>query len=344
MTPNFKRGRLVVWLRWAALLLALLLGSALITTAVLLRSAPTTAPQPVAVNPPPIAPADTGAVVQAQMRTVSYHVEEGIVLQIGYLRGHLVPSVKGGMPVFDDPSSFAIQIGSADIAVDTLSLSRLINRHVFGYPGAPIRGLHIGVEKDQLRQSGKLGAVSFTILADVSVTPDGQIRLHPAGVKVLGLNVKGLMRRFGLTLQELLKVRPDRGLHIEKDDLLLDPTVFLPPPRIEGQITAVRLEPGDLVLQFGRNDSLPRRSYYGGSKPVPNYMHFAGAGLRFGRLTMVPADLLIVDRDPSDPFDFSLARYHDQLVAGTHRTTPEDGLVAELPDLHRLADSVSGTP
>lgn len=45
------------------------------------------------------------------------------------------------------------------------------------------------------------------------------------------------------------------------------------------------------------------------------------------------SDLTIVDADPGDWFDFFLGRYHEQLVAGTHRTTPEDGLVVWMPDL-----------
>ena len=37
-------------------------------------------------------------------------------------------------------------------------------------------------------------------------------------------------------------------------------------------------------------------------------------------------------RDRNDPFEFSLAHYHEQLVAGSHRTTPEDALVVSMPD------------
>ena len=144
------------------------------------------------------------------------------------------------------------------------------------------------------------------------------------------------MKSFGVTLEKTLHVRQDKGLEIDKNDLLLDPAAMVPRPHIAGHLTAVRVEPGGLALQFGKPDPLAPLPYFGGSAPAPNYMHYQGAALRFGRLTMRPTDLLIVDRDPSDPLDFSLARYHEQLVAGSHRTTPDDGLVVVMPDLHRL--------
>ena len=65
---------------------------------------------------------------------------------------------------------------------------------------------------------------------------------------------------------------------------------------------------------------------------VANYMFFREGRLRFGNLIMARADLLILDGDPSDRFDFSLPRYMDQLVAGYHVTTKVDGLIVYMPD------------
>ena len=62
-------------------------------------------------------------------------------------------------------------------------------------------------------------------------------------------------------------------------------------------------------------------------------MFYEGASLTFGKLTMKDTDLLILDDDPSDPFDFFLDRYNDQLVAGYSRNTPDRGLVVRMPDL-----------
>ena len=52
---------------------------------------------------------------------------------------------------------------------------------------------------------------------------------------------------------------------------------------------------------------------------------------------MVDTDLMLIDDDPRDPFDFSPAQYKDQLVAGYSKITPDNGLVTHMPDLSDIA-------
>jgi hypothetical protein len=54
---------------------------------------------------------------------------------------------------------------------------------------------------------------------------------------------------------------------------------------------------------------------------------------------MVLSDLLTIDTDESDPFDFYLDYYHTQLVAGYHVTTSDYGLITYMPDFEDI-----GTP
>jgi hypothetical protein len=65
-------------------------------------------------------------------------------------------------------------------------------------------------------------------------------------------------------------------------------------------------------------------------------MFFRGGVLRFGKLTMNDTDLLIVDADQHDNFDFWLDRYNDQLVAGSSRNTRDHGLVVQMPDFAKV--------
>ncbi len=65
-------------------------------------------------------------------------------------------------------------------------------------------------------------------------------------------------------------------------------------------------------------------------------MYFRGGALRFGKLTMADADLALVDQEPKSPFDFSLAGYNDQLVAGYSKSTQALGLVVHMPDFASL--------
>jgi hypothetical protein len=322
------------WIRWGLLILAVLVGSTLLSTLLLVRCAPdapsATAPE---TYKPPSSSDDSAASVRAEMRNVDYHVDPQTVLHIRYLRGELVPARRGEPPVFEDGNSYLLRIRSSEIFVDTVSLALLINRRVFGYRGAPIHDLHLAVDGEELIQKGKLGNLSFTIRSQVSLTPAGEIRLHPVDVKVLGINADGLMDKLGIELDEMVKVQGGRGIRIEENDFVLDVAAVLPPPRIQGKLTSVRLVPGGMIQHFGTRDSLPPRRFFGDTGLVANYMSYHGSRIRFGKLTMAGTDLTIVDADPKDRFDFFLGRYHEQLVAGTHRTTPEDGLVVWMPDL-----------
>jgi hypothetical protein len=66
-------------------------------------------------------------------------------------------------------------------------------------------------------------------------------------------------------------------------------------------------------------------------------MAYQGAQLRFGKLIMTDADLVLIDMDPRDPFDFYLARYREQLVAGYTKTTPSFGLRCYFRDYNKLS-------
>jgi hypothetical protein len=273
--------------------------------------------------------------VEAEMRHVLYHVDDRVVLQIEYLRGALFPT-GDAPPWFDDPGSFSLAIDSGEVAISPASLTALLNDYVFNYEGTPLKHLRVTIERGELKQTGTMHKVidlPFTIRATISATPDGRLRLHPTKVKVLGIGVTRLMRTFGLELEHLVKVRQGRGIEIVDNDFLLAPAGLLPPPRIAGRITAVRLGESTIEQTFGGSTRAGRAQRLHPSDPsARNYMYYRGRVLRFGKLTMVDADLQIVDGDPDDPFDFYLGRLNQQLVAGESRNQEDFGLVTVLPD------------
>ena len=70
-------------------------------------------------------------------------------------------------------------------------------------------------------------------------------------------------------------------------------------------------------------------------------MAFKGGTVRFGKLTMTDTDLELVDSQPADPFDFSIDRYMQQLVAGYSKMTPKGGLCAHVPGLDKIQKAAS---
>ena len=296
----------------------------------------------------PIAQTDSSGsgdnVVHTDMQHVNMHIEPGIVLGINRLRGSVVPTHVGGVPALDDKRSMIIVIRSADIVVDTTSLQTLLNRHVFGYKGSPLKRLHVGISGAEMALTGVMHKgidLPFRIRATASLTESGQIRIHPIAVSVLGLGVNRLTKTLG-GLGSLIHIEPGHGARIDNDDFILDVETMLPPPRIRGRLRSVEIVPSGMRQSFGtRGDSVTKPVGRTGST-AKNFMYFHGGTLAFGKLTMRMTDLEIVDQDESNPFDYDLDRYQEHLVQGGSATTMNDGLIVHMPDISRLKPRAPG--
>jgi hypothetical protein len=281
----------------------------------------------------PRASQDNG-VVQVQMHNVMYHFTDQVAAHLINVGGSLAPTKAGHFPVFDDRESFELRITAAEITMDPQSLANVLNTHVFSGKDAPLKDIAVSIEKDHLKVKGKLhqkGDIGFETEGRLSATPDGKIRLHAEKIRALHLPVKGLMDLFGVDIADLIKNGKVRGVQVEKDDLILDPGEILPPPRISGKITDIHLEGNNIVQIFGEPKKFPWAK-----APAQNYMAYRGNRLQFGKLLMTDTDMVIVDPDPRDPFDFYLDRYKDQLVAGYSKTTPTFGLRVYMVDFNKL--------
>jgi len=272
--------------------------------------------------------------VHVQMHNVMYHYSDDVSVHLRRLAGTLAPTKAGEIPVFDQKESFRLDIAAAEIAMDPQSLANVLNANVFNANDAPLKDLSIRIEKDRLKIKGKLhkkGDIPFETEDRLSATPDGKIRLHTEKIKALHLPVKGLMDLFGVDIADMVQTGKVRGVRAEKDDLILDPAEILPPPHISGKVTAVRLESTTIVQVFGD----PQKHRWE-QVPAQNYMAYHGNRLQFGKLVMHDTDMVLIDPDPRDPFDFYLDRYKDQLSAGYTKITPAFGLRVYMVDFNKV--------
>lgn len=271
---------------------------------------------------------------EAQMRNVDFHIDATTILNIHQLRGEMIAR-KAGDPVnFDNKTEFVLKIDTAHIGMRAASLDNLMNRYVFAYPGASLRNLHITMAGKQLEQSGimhKIVDIPFTMWADVSAD-HGLIRIHPTKVDICGINGLGLLKAVGMTMEKMLNIPPGHGVKAEKNDLLLDPQAILPPPQIDAHLAEVHVEGDELMQVFDAGLHMPPLQL---PKPEEkNTMYYRGGTLRMGKLLMIDADMQVVDTDPSDPFDFYIDRYNDQLVEGFSRNEPNYGLIVFMRDFN----------
>lgn len=272
--------------------------------------------------------------VQIAMKNVMYHYSDRVAAHIFQLQGALVPAKSGSIVVFDDKNSFDLMITFAEIAISCNSLAQVLNEDVFSSSDAPIKNLSIESHDNQLVVRGKFhlkGDVPFETTGTLAADSDGKIRLHAEHVKAAHVPVKGMLDLLGIDLAGLINTNKVRGVAVEKDDLILDPEQILPAPHIRGKVTAVRIQGNDIVQVFGT----PQGPHFAAKQPG-NYMAFRHSDMRFGKLTMHDADLIMIDMDPRDPFDFYLAHYQEQLVAGYTKSTPEYGLRTYTRDYDKL--------
>jgi len=276
------------------------------------------------------------APTQALMRNVWFHIDPDSYLDIHLMRGELI-SKKPGEPLnFDNKQSFVMKVDTGKIGMRSASLDVLMNRYIFGYPNPPLRNLHVEPAGKQLKQTGiihKIVDIPFTMWADVSAS-NGKILIHPTKIDICGINGLGLLKAVGMTLEKMLKMPTERGISAHGNDMMIDPNLALPPPKVELHLVEVHIEGDELMQIFDAGLHLPELAL-----PHPeekNTMYYKGGTLRMGKLLMVDADMQVADADPSDPFDFDIDRYNEQLVAGFTRNQPNYGLLVFMRDFDDL--------
>jgi hypothetical protein len=281
------------------------------------------------------------------MRDVALHMDEGIVMHVKELTGTMAPTHPGQPPVFDDPRSYVLKVSHADLSMDMASLTVLLNQHVFTGEHVPLSDITVNVEDGRLKQKGTLHKgvpLAFSLGATVSAAPDGRLRLHAESARVLGIPSKTLMEIFGLELDDVVKIKEQRGVEIDGDDVLIDPGRVLPPPVIQGRLSSADLSGGRLHQVISSDERGPTSRLAPADSKARHYVYFAGNDIRFGNLLMSNTDLQLIDADERDPFDFYPAKYTTQLVAGYSKNTPSGGLRTYVPDFNDVTATTDLRP
>jgi hypothetical protein len=286
-------------------------------------------------RPAPSAEAAQATPIDIQMKNVTFRIASDIALEIRTLRGEL-RRTRPDVPVtFDDGSSFDVDVDTAEVAMTPAALSALMNSYVLAYEGSPIKNVSVSIEGGRLVQKGTVHKgvdLPFEIVGALSTTPDGEIRMHADKIKAAHLPVKGLLHVFGEDLSKLVNANAGRGMKLDGDNIILDPRKLTPPPHLNGRVTRVAIAGGKVVQYFDAGRHLAALK-----PPVaaPGYIYHRNGVLRFGKLTMIDADLEIVGDRPG-PFEFFQREYKKQLVAGYSKNTPTNGLVAHMVDYSRF--------
>jgi len=261
-------------------------------------------------------------------------VEDAAAIRVRWLRGRMSPTRESGVVSFDDQESYVIDVDAGAVGVSADDLTKLLNTTVFAGSKAPLRDVKVTMRGPQIQLNGKLHkaiAIPVELVGDVGIAPDGRIRVHAAKLQALHVPVKGIFGALGIKLADLIDVKQTKGIEMAGNDILLSPAALLPPPHTRGRLSDAHIYGNDLVLFYGN-----ARHEVAATRPRKNYLSFQGGTIRFGKLTMRDADLVMMDSGSDPWFYFNIHHYQEQVTHGTAQLNDHSGLVISMPDYNRL--------
>ncbi len=268
------------------------------------------------------------------MSNVFLRMDPELGVTVKSLEGILKPKRAGDPVIFDDITSFVTQISRAEMIIDEKNITTLKNKYTFNFPDSPIKDVSISFLPGRLRMSGKLKQVvwvPFSMEGTISPTADGKLKLVPDDIRTAGIPVKSLLKFIGLTTSKLISISSERGLTFAGNDVLLDPSLLFPPPRVEGRIVAAEITQGQMRIVFAGGQPNPRRALP--DPGAPNYMHVYGGNVLIMNELQYGAEMQMVDMRPESDFDFYMQNYRQQLQAGYVKVVNDKGtLITLMPD------------
>ncbi|AOK16444.1 hypothetical protein WT26_10700 [Burkholderia cepacia] len=267
------------------------------------------------------------------LRDVDFRIVNNLGFFIHQLSATLVPTQAGAPIVFDDPTSFEIDVHEGTVTLDNAKLTALFNTYIFGYRNAPLRKLAVSAGDGVIHLQGEMqrdGWVPFSLTGTLAIRDGNQLVFHPTGVRVSGINAQPVMRAANVKMADLLKVQTPIA-QLAGDDLVMSVDKLMPPPRLKLTITAVRVTPAGLDLKL---DDGTRAGFAMPANAPQQAMYIRGGDAKFMRSMPMNADILIGPVDPAkrdQTFVFDLYHYRDQVSAGYFNFDESGAMAIRMP-------------
>jgi hypothetical protein len=251
---------------------------------------------------------------------------------VRWLRGQMIRTRRNVNPSFDDPESFFLDVKTGVLRANIGDISNFLNAGAIA--NSPLKNITLSGDGDQVKLHGtlhKLISLPIELIGTIAAVPDNRIQLHVTKLSVLKIPLKGVLGGFHITVSDLFHPQGISGIQVSGNDIFFDTQKLVPPPHIRGQLTSVRIVNPDLEEIYGNaQDAVTRVEQW------RNFLQLSDGTIDFGRLTMQPVDLIMIDISNDAWFDLDLAHYQEQLVNGYTRMTPQAGLQIFMTDLDAL--------
>jgi hypothetical protein len=250
---------------------------------------------------------------------------------VRWLRGEMARTHARVSPSFDDLESFSLVITNGVLRANLGDMSNYLNKV---NQTSPLKNVVLTGDGSQIKIRGtlhKLIPLPVELIGTLSAAPGSRVKMSITKINVLKIPLKGLLGDFNVKVADLFHSGEIPGIQVNNNDILFDPQALLPPPHIVGSLTQVSIKNPDFEAVYGdASQDLQRTEEW------RNFLHLTGGTINFGRLSMSPVDLIMIDISQDAWFDLDLSRYQEQLVNGYTRVTPQAGLQIFMPDLSQI--------
>jgi hypothetical protein len=275
------------------------------------------------------------------LKNVYFRFKKNVILDLPDLTGELVPKGNSSIVNFDDVNSFSIHVKNGIAYADSEVLKVLFKDYVFNYEDSPVKLESIQFPDQKLGENlismkGELKFIywlGFELKGKIGLDPNkNTIVIATEEIKAVGTSyAKNLLATIGLNLQKLIPIPAGRGVEIINNQIIVHPFVVFPPPKLSGIFEEISVKNGKLFLKL----SSPEQIQF---PPLPepnakNYLFLYKGELKFGKLLMVDSRLQMIDKDPSDSFDFYVEEYFQTLSnGGSAIILPDKSVKVIMPD------------
>jgi hypothetical protein len=243
--------------------------------------------------------------------------------------------IQGSAVKFDDPSSFVLTLQQSSVMVRPEVLQGMMNESIFNYPGSKLRDLKVKlVQEDNdypIEITGKMRMgiwITFQMLSHLSVDQKTNTLVMDADrVKVLGfLPATQMIQMPPFHLEKLITMPPNQSMIVTGNRIMVKPFGLFPPPRVNGTLASVKTDANGIRLNFtGRPIDAPKST-------ARNYVYLRHGSAQFGNFRTLDTDILIVDRNQSTPFSFSVTRYNDLIPKSDIEVHDTKSVKVAMPD------------
>ena len=283
------------------------------------------------LTPPSVTGSSSDGATAIYAHNVLLRKSPEMQVYVSWLRGRLWRTNPNVVPSFDEPESFFIDIDTGVLHVDLKEVAGFLNAD---FAKSHLRNISLSGEGSQLKLTGTLHKVlplPIQMTSTMSPLPDGRIQMHVTKIEVVKIPVGGLLRDFHLEIADLFDPKSVPGVQVSGNNIYLDATALTPAPHIRGHFSSIQIVNSNLEEVYGNSMSDEARV-----EQWRNFLRLRDGTINFGRLTMHPVDIIMIDTSSDQWFDIDMARYSEQIVNGYTRMTPEAGLQIFMPGLNLI--------